>query len=53
MKLASRLATLPSREPQAPSLLLCLPGCLCPVELIGLSLSVAMGFFLLDCGLAG
>lgn len=46
-------AVLPAEEPQAPSLLLCLPGCLCPAELIGPSLSVAMGSFLLDCGLAG
>lgn len=46
-------AALPAEEPEAPSLLLFLSGCLCPVELTGLSLSVAMGSFLLDCGLAG
>lgn len=46
-------AVLTAEEPEAPSLLVFLPGCLCPVELIGLSLSVAIGSFLLDCGLAG
>lgn len=41
------------RKPQAPSLPLCPPRSLCPVQLVSLSLSSAMGSFLLDYGRVG